>query len=140
MKNVAQKIVLGAMVVAAGVGFNQTNALAGNYTDTPFYFEFKDWSVNSTAQTENREKQDATSSYMKCNYVGGSYTYQGWVEKFDGMDVSGGNKYTFNDNTTHYMINYAYERFGKVNVHIKAKTGFNPVRVAAGGVWSPDSI
>lgn len=130
---------MGALIAASALGFAQNNAQASNYSDTPYYFDFASWKSNSYQQTADRQKQDNSSAYMHCDYVGGDYKYTGWVE-VGSTDVSGGNYYSFGDNTTHYLTNYAYERYGSVNVHIKANIGFVPVEVYAGGLWSPDSV
>ncbi|ARU60615.1 hypothetical protein CBW65_05605 [Tumebacillus avium] len=140
MKKAVKGLIMSAVILAAGAGLIQTNAMAGNYTDEGFYFHFDSWDSDAGAQTADREKQDDTFSYMWSEYVGSDYTYEGWVEMANGTDISFGHHYTFSDDTTHYMTNYAYEEYGVSDVHIYAQAGWNAVEVLSEGLWSPDSI
>ncbi|WP_369902177.1 hypothetical protein [Bacillus manliponensis] len=123
-------------------GFAQTNAhAASNHSDKEYYFEFDDFNSSASQDTGSRVKYNTTSVYMKSNYVGGDYKFSGHVRKSDGTDVSGGKRYSFGDGTTQYMTNYAVEKYGSgVKVKVRGEAGWNVVRVAAGGVWSPDSV
>ena len=139
MKRILKRSLLVGTMILTSLGL-AGNVSASNYQDTSFYFEFADF-TNATAHTEDRPKYDNSSAYMSTDYVGGDYTYEGYVTLRNGADVSGGHHYTFNDGTTHFLINYAYEKYGwGTFVEIKADAGFNIVDVVAGGVWSPDSI
>ena len=113
---------------------------ASNYTDTTYTYKF--WDDNEGAAcTDVREKQDATSVYMKCQST--AYYYTAFVigthSETDLLrDLSGGHTYTFSTGTVHKMINYVYEK-GYEYAGIFAERGY-PAQYSATGLWSPDSI
>ena len=113
---------------------------ASNYTDTEYTYRF--WDDNrGAACTSAREKQDATSVYMKCQST--SYYYTAFVfgthATWDVLrDLSGGHRYIFYTGTVRKMINYVYEK-GYKYAGIYAERGY-PAEFSATGLWSPDSI
>ncbi|MFQ3545770.1 hypothetical protein Q7A53_16955 [Halobacillus rhizosphaerae] len=149
MLNIAKKLLIFTGIIVTGaLGFTSTNVdAASNYGDTHYYMEFNNLSFTSHDVTPDREKWDATSSYMKTDYVGAAndadYKFTGYVEKDNGvnLDNNGAWRYEFGDHTTHFLSNYAYENYGYgVLIHIRGEAGWNRVDVGTGGVWSPDSI
>lgn len=142
---------VGAVAVMAG-SFGIIGVMASNYADTSYTFSFATGG-NVYATKLGREKQDSTSSYMKCNsYVhtasnGSGSTYYGTVH--GGMSASGsytnpvynGNsskRYSFTSGTTRYMTNYVHEA-SYTYANIYCESGYTN-HTSFSGVWSPDSI
>lgn len=92
--------------------------------------------------TGAREKQDATSAYIKLNYCGQGGV-RSWVQMSDGTEVDSP-KVNVLVGQSRKLSNYAYERYAryrKVYVRLAIESNyFNPVTIEAGGVWSPDSV
>lgn len=127
-------VLMAVMVIAAG---SMVTASANNHGDKPYKFTFL--TTEGYQHTGFREKQDASSSYMKCIFS--THTYYGKVFASDGpdmVDVSHGNVYSFESGTTRFLKNWVYEegyRSSTINGY-QLILGQN----RANGVWSPDSI
>ena len=135
-------LVLGLVIT----GFAAT-AEAGNTVDTTYYFKFM--MDGSSMVTPSRPKYDATSAYMKFNWIDdGAGTYKVKVTKPSGADFSrvwwSGYCYDYTVGTEHWIPNYAYEDGGYgVQVSLKGEGGGGVVGGgwwSTGGLWSPDSV
>ncbi len=120
------------------IGAVATNA-AGNYKDTAFEFDF----CGEHKFTEFRDKEDNTSSYMKCNSCTSGTSYTAHVVGLDlyaaGIfDASRGHVYVFTEGTTCKLINYVYED-GYEYAAIEAAPNYL-YEFSASGLWSPDSV
>lgn len=120
------------MILAGGV----IPSFANNHSDTKFSFSGPD--VNSTG---GRAKQDASSSYLHCNYMPSGYEACATVvastsrgEKYVGSPVRG-----FKNGTTLYLINYVKEK-GYSAAAINSNQTLGSKNYTSRGVWSPDSI
>lgn len=121
-------------IVMSVYGLQHANA-SNNY-DTKFTFIF-----GQSQQTEDREKLNYTSAYMKPESITGGNYFKGWVSLKDGTDVSGGYYYNLYEGQETFMVNYAGERYGiPVKIRIQGRQIHNSGTIAASGVWSPDSV
>lgn len=122
------------MILAGGV----IPSFANNHGDTSFRF-----TANPLVQyTGAREKQDASSSYLRCTYMPSGYEASASVLA---VDRNGKHQpvaspiYGFRNGTTKYLANYVKE-----NSYRKACIVSNPTlsskNYQSKGVWSPDSI
>lgn len=138
------------MLVAAfpAVGY------ANNHADTEFHFTMLQAGSKVYAAPQNREKEDASSVYMRCTAANkvssNSYgnTYQGTAH---GSMTSigaladciyygkGSWTYSFVPGKSHYMVNYIKET-GRTHANIQCTTKENVVNMRFSGLWSPDSI
>ena len=126
--------------------------LANNCKDSDWTFTYATGG-NMYATKDGRQKQDDSSSYMKCNSYshignqgsGNSYygTAHGAVSKessYSNRMYNGkvSTRYMFTSGTTKYMTNYIYEsscRWAK----IYCESGYTSYATFS-GVWSPDSV
>ncbi|ANV74361.1 hypothetical protein PDQ36_30795 [Bacillus cereus] len=143
MKKHLKKILVGGFCLATAFSVVQSSASAAtpNYRDDGYRFDFE-WN-KLYAMTEWRWKNDASSSYMKCDEIyaqgGSARFYNAWVTDIEGQNVSKYHTYKFYQGSVHKMANYAYENNVK-KVKIKGERGIGVSSVSAYGVWSPDSI
>ena len=108
---------------------------ANNCKDMDYDFYF----TRTVAWTTAEPKLDNSSSYMKCNSAGRSYTAYVYAPvNGKQLDCSMGHAYSFQGGTTHYMLNNVRER-GYHGAGIVATRSFS-YSYEAHGVWSPDSI
>ncbi|MBM7717631.1 DUF2712 domain-containing protein [Siminovitchia sp. FSL H7-0308] len=130
--------IVAALCFTVGVGINTSDVeAAGNYKDKKFSFTLKPIKRNSYSKA--REKRDATSAYVKLNSIGKG-KMKAWIVKSNGASVRA-KKVTVKQGQAKFITNYAYEDYGKVNVKLAGETEkAQIVKVAASGVWSPDSI
>jgi hypothetical protein len=135
-----------ALILFLIFGATQVFAAGGNYSDTPFKFEFD--TLVTTQYTDTRPKYNNTSAYMKLTYLSNSsMSYTARVVDKDGNNFSKVWTYRFSSSNLNqgvYLLNYAWEDRGGdsdvgVPVKIRAdRAGHTPF--VAKGVWSPDSI
>lgn len=144
-----RKKFLVSLALVAGIGITgfATTAFAGDIVDKGFTFYIS--TSGSVAHTERRAKYDATSAYMRFDWIqDGAGGYRVKVVDRDGNDFS---KFWWYDNFNEYTVgketwlkNYAYEDRGRgVEVKIKAEGQGGAVSGgiwSTGGVWSPDSV
>lgn len=114
--------------------------LANNHSDTSWGGILPRFQGNF--YTGAREKQDATSAYIKLNYCGQGGV-RSWVQMSDGTEVDSP-KVNVLVGQSRKLSNYAYERYARyrkvyVRLAIEADS-FSYVTIEAGGVWSPDSV
>lgn len=112
-------------------------AYAGNSSDSSFNGSVSAW---NTFDTDNRQKQDATSGYIKLNGITSGRGIRAWMLGFANEDVNSQTVY-LGQGQWSYVSNYTYEIYGKKQVHmrIQAQQSYSSV-TAFGGVWSPDSV
>ena len=122
---------------------------ANNHQDTSFFFNFTTLERN----TEDRQKRDASSSYMKCTRTGATYWGKVYEINYGNSSVrietdrSHGYKYAFNTGTVHFMYNWVWE---ETTLPTEQGEGWQPwafIKATSGatvytaeGVWSPDSV
>ena len=129
---------MAVMVMTAGA---MVTASANNHGDQDFsYYNLDD----HEGITGFRDKQDSTSSYMKCNHT--NARYEAWViGKYNREyatarnDCSHGYTYKFATGTTKFLKNWVYEN-GYDQASICSIWSNPGTYVNANGVWSPDSI
>lgn len=136
MKKLLLAFMVSAVVFLGLGGF----VLANNHSDTSWGGILPRFQGNF--YTGAREKQDATSAYIKLNYCGKGGV-RSWVQMSDGTEVDSP-KVNVLVGQSRKPSNYAYERYaryGKVYVRLAIESNYvNPVTIEAGGVWSPDSV
>ena len=125
--------------------------LANNCGDTDWTFTYA--TGGNMYASSGHQKQDDSSSYMKCNSYshignqgsGNSYygTAHGAVSKYSTYSNRMYNgkvstRYMFTPGTTKYMTNYIYESScGWANIY--CESGYTSYATFS-GVWSPDSV
>ncbi|MBC1483823.1 DUF2712 domain-containing protein [Listeria sp. FSL L7-1509] len=135
MKKKLVVLVLAGAVFLSGMGI--LNVSAANYSDTKFSFTLGRLGGND--YTGARQKQNATSSYVKLKSIGKG-SMDAWILKSNGANVRS-KQVTVTQGRSKKITNYAYEKYGKCKVKLAAETSKTQlVRVSATGVWSPDSI
>ena len=136
MKKLLSAFMVSAVVFLGLGGF----VLANNHSDTSWGGILPRFQGNF--YTGAREKQDATSAYIKLNYCGQGGV-RSWVQMSDGTEVDSP-KVNVLVGQSRKLSNYAYERYaryGKVYVRLAIEAdSFSYVTIEAGGVWSPDSV
>lgn len=136
MKKLLLAFMVSAVVFLGLGGF----VLANNHSDTSWGGILPRFQGNF--YTGAREKQDATSAYIKLNYCGKGGV-RSWVQMSDGTEVDSP-KVNVLVGQSRKLSNYAYERYaryGKAYVRLAIESNYvNPVTIEAGGVWSPDSV
>ncbi|MDO5755146.1 MAG: hypothetical protein Q4P28_02825 [Tissierellia bacterium] len=113
-------------------------SMAKNNRDTTFDFTLGVFQKNS--YTSNRTKEDRSSAYSKCSYVGKG-RIRVWLQRNTGVNVTEGGDYLLGGGDTVCIRNNAYERYGRCSVRLVVETERpQAVRINTRGVWSPDSI
>lgn len=138
-KKLGNRIVLGA-VMAMLLQATVVPALASNYHDTPFEFDFEDGTWQTTPE---RAKEDDSCVYMFCHWSesdGDSYKAYVWGwSPSDGIEMRTDNgPYYFSEGTICYMTNWVYENDLEY-AYVKARQTGDGIGHFT-GVWSPDSI
>lgn len=142
-----------ASAIAIIVGSLGTmGVLANNCGDTSWTFTYATGG-NMYATKDGRQKQDDSSSYMKCNSYshignqGSGNSYYGTAHGAVSKESSYGNRmyngkvstrYMFTSGTTKYMTNYIYESSCRW-ANIYCESGYTSYATFS-GVWSPDSV
>ena len=142
-----------ASAIAIIVGSLGTmGVLANNCGDTSWTFTYATGG-NMYATKDGRQKQDDSSSYMKCNSYshsgnqGSGNMYQGTPHGAVSKESSYSNlmyngkvstRYMFTSGTTKYMTNYIYESSCRW-ANIYCESGYTSYATFS-GVWSPDSV
>ena len=135
IKMTRRKIAAFLMAATMVTSMGAMTANANNHADTVYAFNFN----QSERRTDYREKQDDSSSYMKCISTEAPYTAHVYGYK-DGKiyDRSLGNTYQFNSGTVRFMLNNVYETGMRyAGIYGTRNYGYS---YTASGVWSPDSI
>ncbi|EFM42574.1 hypothetical protein HMPREF0168_0014 [Bifidobacterium dentium ATCC 27679] len=79
--------------------------MANNHGDTAWSAYMKGW---QTYDTPNRQKQDASSAYIKANSVTGNHLIRAWALSFSNGDV-GSDTVQFTTGQERFISQYAYE-------------------------------
>lgn len=80
-------------------------AMANNHGDTAWSAYMKGW---QTYDTPNRQRQDASSAYIKANSVTGNHLIRAWALSFSNGDV-GSDTVQFTTGQERFISQYAYE-------------------------------
>lgn len=137
--NIVTKRICMALAVIASVFAFATPALANNHGDT--IFDVNLTLFNGIEKTPNRQKQDASSSYMLVQQKSGGGPFWLWIERAFGDKNVGSSVATKDLYQPAFISQYAYEWFGRVQVvgcMQNSSTHFSNIHVR--GVWSPDSV
>lgn len=90
---------------------------------------------HQTVTTNNETKQYNGQCAIHCDWVGGDYDLDVWLELADNTAVSGSKN--INDGDTWWFNNTAS---AGQNVHMTFRSGLtDPVHIETVGKWSPDS-
>ncbi|MDR0515289.1 MAG: hypothetical protein LBG81_09065 [Coriobacteriaceae bacterium] len=119
--------------------FPSVVAFAGNVADTPFFYDID---YQQSADTMQRPKLDATSSYILCSSNTGTATAQS-----NGIQM--GTVYTWGPEYPvgigyQYLTNWVWENRPQTNVaaycffSFHNKTNYRAIHTE--GLWSPDSV
>lgn len=114
-------------------------AMANNHADTAWSAYLKKW---ETADTPNRQKQDASYAYIKADSVTGNRKIRAWALGFSNNDVNS-STVTFTTGQSRKISQYAFENNGNrpCQIHLRLQNaGKYPSTTQAWGVWSPDSV
>lgn len=114
-------------------------AFAGNSADTPYRFNL---SYGGFADTEDRAKYDATSTYINCTSNTGVAIVQSNGKQM-GNVYSWGPQYPVGIGSQ-YIYNYVWENRPQTNVTAYCflrfhNTDYNRT-ITTQGLWSPDSV
>lgn len=113
--------------------------LANNHGDTAWSAYMKGW---QTYDTPNRQKQDASSAYIKANSVTGNHLIRAWALSFSNGDV-GSDTVQFTTGQGRFISQYAYgwNGYKPRQIHLRLQNaGSYAGTTFAQGVWSPDSV
>lgn len=98
---------------------------------------------NSIATTPYRQKQDASSGYIKLQTINGNRQVWAWMELRNGGTCRS-SVVTLAEGNAKYVSNYAYEDNGykpiQVVMKIQPASKTYSGATVASGVWSPDSV
>lgn len=151
-KNRIIKLVVIVMSAVALVAMSPLFVKANNYQDDPWSFTVGEYGNTGLLAEKGRQKQDASSSYIKCsNYYGlqGSQGTSFQATAYGSKSEIGGfinctyngkvaTTYTVTAGSEYKMINYIKEAgYSYANIYYNASYNRNIIFV---GVWSPDSI
>ncbi|WP_240424448.1 DUF2712 domain-containing protein [Lactococcus allomyrinae] len=132
MKKTIACFVVGG-VLLAGV----TPVFANNHTDRAWGGTLPLLQANH--YTNAYQKTDTSSGYIKLNTIGKG-GINAYMQLYDGTSVNSP-KVNLKAGQSKYVINYAYENYGQVNVRMAVESDYlNVVTIEAHGVWSPDSV
>lgn len=132
MKKTTVAIVAGVALLGVGVP-----VFANNHADSQWAATLPTHQGN--VYTGARAKTDASSAYIKLNNSGQS-GINAWLQLADGTEVSSP-KTRVLVGQERFIINYAFERHGHVDVRMAIESDYNnPVHIQVNGVWSPDSV
>ncbi|GEM_PF-2206787 len=113
--------------------------LANNHGDTAWSAYMKGW---QTYDTPNRQKQDASSAYIKANSVTGNHLIRAWALSFSNGDV-GSDTVQFTTGQGRFISQYAYGWNGykprQIHLRLQNAGSYAGTTFAQGG-WSPDSV
>lgn len=113
-----------------------TPAIAVNASTTSWSVYVTGW---KTADTPNRQKQDASPGYIKAEHVSGGRAVRAWMLGFSNEDVQSATV-TMASGWSAHVDNRTYQLFGKKQVHMRLQnTKSYSTATEAYGVWSPDS-
>ncbi len=151
-KNRVIKFAVIVVSVVALVAMSPLFAKANNYEDTSWSFTVGEYGNTGLIVKEGRRKEDASSSYIKCNnYYGLQYskgtsfqaTAYGSNSEIGGFincvyNGKSSTTYTVTSGSEYRMTNYIKEAgYSYGNIYYNASFNRNIIFV---GVWSPDSI
>lgn len=143
MKNKVKKVIgIGLLCFMLTTIVGSVPALANNWRDKPFTFEFS----NAAWSTGGRPKEDNSKMYMKCTGIRAESSYTAHPVGSYSTSPSSGVNCTYNNHTYqfksagqyHYMYNLVYERkypYGAIVASPDYVFAFT-----ATGVWSPDNL
>ena len=134
LKEIPKKVFLLLAVLASSLCF-ATPALANNHADTGWSAYLTGW---DTADTPNRQKQDASSGYIMVQSTSRGRSVRAWMLGYGNENV-GSATVTVGPGQSSYVTNYAYEWYGRKQVHMRIQNLAN-VSGSASGLWSPDSV
>lgn len=113
-----------------------TPAFAGNVGKTSWSAYLTGW---NTADTPNRQKQDASNGYIKADHVSGDRTIRAWMLGYANEDVESG-VVTLTSGQEGWVINQVYKNFGKKQVHMRLQAAHAySGATETSGKWSPDN-
>lgn len=134
--NLKKKVLVLALTLSTALCF-VPSAFANNHADSGWSAYLKGW---NTVDTPNRQKQDASSGYIKVDGSTENRSIRAWMLGFGNENVGSATVYIGPGGGT-YVTNYAYEWFGRKQVHMRLQnTGSYTGDTQAWGVWSPDSV
>lgn len=135
LKEIPKKVFILLAVLASSLCF-ATPALANNHADTGWSAYLKNW---QTVDTPNRQKQDASSGYILAQSVSNGRTIRAWMLGYGNEDVQS-QTVRLGSGQWSYVTNYAYEWYGRKQVHMRLQNTANYSDTTASGLWSPDSV
>ncbi len=128
---------LAMLAVASPAMADDDIALYNNHKDSGWDTYLTPW--QGISQTPNRQKQDASYGYIKPTKLNG-YRIRAWMTRMNGESV-GSEVKVLSQGQEGFISQYAYERFGRVQVRMKLQNvTATSANVPAAGVWSPDSV
>lgn len=132
---IAGRIVAVVAAVVASCCFI-TPAFAGNVGKTSWSAYLTGW---NTADTPNRQKQNASNGYIKADHVSGGRTIRAWMLGYANEDVESG-VVTLTSGQEGWVTNQVYKNFGKkqVHMHLQAAHAYSGATETS-GKWSPDN-
>ncbi|NMM95364.1 hypothetical protein G1C98_0100 [Bifidobacterium sp. DSM 109960] len=114
-------------------------AMANNHADTAWSAYLKKW---ETADTPNRQKQDASYAYIKADAITENRTVRVWALSFNNGDV-GSDTVKIKAKNSYFISQYAYEWNGykprQIHLRLQNDLAYGTT-TQAWGVWSPDSV
>lgn len=134
LKAIPKRVFILLAVLASSLCF-ATPALANNHADTGWSMYLSNW---NTADTPNRQKQDASSGYILVQTASGNRQVRAWMLGY-GNEPVGSQTVKLGPGQWSYVTNYAYEWYGRKQVHMRIQNTAN-VSGSAAGLWSPDSV
>ncbi|MBT1178992.1 hypothetical protein [Bifidobacterium vespertilionis] len=133
--NALKRVLLGAFIPLLGMACLATPAFAGNALSTSWSGYAKNW---STFDTPNRQKQNASDSFVRADNVSGNHTLRVWALGYGNDDVGSGVRF-LTSNTYANVPNNAFKN-GPKQIHLRMQNVENySSATSAYGVWSPDS-